>query len=105
MLDGEVVGVGANGRPLPFQVISSRTASSVDVAAGRVQTPLSLFVFDLLHVDGRDLLDEPLSVRAAGDGRGAAGRMLVPRLMADIGGIDRQRSSPMWSTGDSKGWW
>ncbi len=83
VLDGEVVGVGANGRPLPFQVISSRTASSVDVAAGRVQTPLSLFAFDLLHVDGRDLLDEPLSVRAAVMAEVLPDELLVPRVIAE----------------------
>ncbi len=61
VMDGEVVGLGPAGRPLSFQVIASRTGSSVDVAAGRLRTPLSLFVFDLLHIDGRDLLDEPLA--------------------------------------------
>ena len=52
--------------------------------------PLSLFCFDLLHVDGRDLLDEPLSERiavmAAGAARGAdrppAGRRHVDEVSA-----------------------
>ena len=83
VLDGEVVGLGAKGRPLPFQVISSRTASSVDVATGRVQTPLSLFVFDLLHVDGRDLLDEPLAVRTQVMAEVLPAEMLVPRSVAE----------------------
>ncbi len=81
VLDGEVVGTGDDGRPLPFQVIASRTGSSIDVAAGRARTPLALFVFDLLHIDGRDLLDEPLSVRASAMEVLPAG-MLVPRLAA-----------------------
>lgn len=76
VLDGEVVGIGQDGRPLPFQVIAARTGSSIDVAAGRERTPLSLFVFDLLHVDGRDLLDEPLSVRA-----GVMQDLLPPALL------------------------
>ena len=63
VLDGEVLSVGEDGRPLTFQVIASRTMTKLDVGAGRARTPLSLFCFDLLHVDGRDLLDEPLSVR------------------------------------------
>jgi len=83
VLDGEVVGLGPDGRPLSFQVIASRTGSSVDVPAGRVRTPLSLFVFDLLHLDGRDLLDEPLSVRQATMTRVLPPEMLVPRLVAD----------------------
>ncbi len=83
VLDGEVVGLGTDGRPLPFQVISSRTASSVDVTTARTQTPLALFVFDLLHVDGRDLLDEPLSVRMAVMPEVLPAGMLVPRTTAD----------------------
>ena len=83
VLDGEVVGLGAGGRPLPFQVIASRTASSVDVTTARTQTPLQLFVFDLLHVDGRDLLDDPLSVRAGVMTEVLPPAMLVPRITAD----------------------
>ena len=83
VLDGEVVGLGSDGRPLPFQVIASRTGSSIDVAAGREKTPLSLFVFDLLHVDGRDLLDEPLSVRAAVMREALPPELLVPRILAE----------------------
>ncbi len=83
VLDGEVVGLDARGRPLPFQVIASRTASSVDVSTARTQTPLQLFVFDLLHVDGRDLLDEPLSVRAEAMTAVLPAEMLVPRITAD----------------------
>ena len=82
VLDGEVVGLGPDGRPLPFQVIASRTGSSIDVVAGREKTPLSLFVFDLLHVDGRDLLDEPLSVRADVMQEILPPEMLVPRILA-----------------------
>ncbi len=86
VLDGEVVGLGPDGRPLPFQVIASRTGSSIDVDAGRERTPLSLFVFDLLHVDGRDLLDEPLSVRADVMREVLPPEMLVARILtADVG--------------------
>jgi len=83
ILDGEVVGLGPDDRPLAFQVIASRTGSSADVPAGRVRTPLSLFVFDLLHLDGRDLLDEPLSVRHETMTRVLPPEMLVPRLVAE----------------------
>lgn len=83
VLDGEVVGLGAGGRPLSFQVIASRTGTSVDITAGRLRTPLSLFVFDLLHVDGRDLLDEPLIERAAVMANVLPPGMLVPRVAAE----------------------
>lgn len=83
VLDGEVVGLGRDGRPLPFQVIASRTGSSLDVETARRQTPLSLFCFDLLHLDGRDLLDEPLSERIAVMATSLPPDLLVPRQVAE----------------------
>jgi DNA ligase-1 len=57
VLDGEALVVTADGRPVPFQETASRALS----AGGLGLTP---WWFDVLHLDGRDLLDEPLSVRA-----------------------------------------
>jgi ATP-dependent DNA ligase I len=63
VLDGEVLSLRGDGRPEAFQVVASRTMSSTD-AAGLAQTgPLQVFFFDLLHVDGQDLLDAPLTDR------------------------------------------
>ena len=59
VLDGEVLALRDDGRPEAFQVIASRTASSTDVAGVSARTPLRVFFFDLLHLDGRDLLDAP----------------------------------------------
>jgi DNA ligase-1 len=57
VLDGEVLGVGADERPEQFQDIMSRFASH-DGGGG-----LGVRFFDILHLDGRDLLDEPLLER------------------------------------------
>ena len=83
VVDGEVVGLDPAGRPLPFQVISSRTASSLDTDTARRTTPLSLFCFDLLHLDGTDLLDEPLSRRVEVMSRALPADLIVPRTVAD----------------------
>ncbi|MFI2706597.1 ATP-dependent DNA ligase, partial [Nocardioides sp. CER28] len=60
VLDGEAISIGDDGRPRPFQETASRTAtrsgSGVHVSA---------YFFDLLHLDGRDLLDAPLAERLA----------------------------------------
>jgi DNA ligase-1 len=56
VLDGEAIALREDGRPEPFQVTSSRIASG---APG-----LSAVLFDVLHLDGEDLLDAPLSRRA-----------------------------------------
>jgi DNA ligase-1 len=63
VLDGEVLSLRADGRPEAFQVVASRTMSSVDVAGPAQTGPLQVFFFDLLHVDGQDLLDVALAER------------------------------------------
>jgi ATP-dependent DNA ligase I len=63
VLDGEVLSLRSDGRPEAFQVVASRTMSGVDIAALAQTGPLQVFFFDLLHVDGQDLLDAPLTER------------------------------------------
>jgi DNA ligase 1 len=63
VLDGEAVALAADGRPRPFQITAARTASQGDVARLRAETPLTLFLFDLLHLDATDLIDAPAQER------------------------------------------
>lgn len=79
--DAEAIALRPDGRPHRFQV----TASRFGRAASRATQPLSVFVFDLLHVDGADLLDQPTSdrVRVLDDLVPAAHR--VDRLVTDDG--------------------
>ena len=63
--DAEAIALRPDGRPHRFQVTASRFGRSVDIAAARESQPLSVFVFDLLHVDGEDLLDWPTGERIA----------------------------------------
>ena len=69
VLDGEALALDQTGRPRPFQETASRTAQSGGVAV----TP---YFFDLLHLDGADLLDAP-GARPGGRPR-AAGARAVP---------------------------
>lgn len=63
VLDGEALTVGPDGRPRPFQETAARSATrDAEIAAA---TALRPFFFDLLHLDGRDLLDAPLVDRLA----------------------------------------
>ncbi len=82
VLDGEAIVLLDDGRPAPFQVTGARTASSADVAGLRERVPLTTFLFDLLHRDGVDLIDEPARVRhdALVD---LAPHLVVPRLLTD----------------------
>ena len=63
VLDGEAVALAPDGRPRPFQITAARTASQGDVDRLRAQTPLTLFLFDLLHLDAADLIDAPAQER------------------------------------------
>ena len=63
--DGEAIALRPDGRPHSFQVTASRFGRSVDIDTARSTTPLTPVIFDLLHVDGRDLIDEPLTARIA----------------------------------------
>ena len=59
VLDGETLALDDDGRPRAFQDTMSRFGSD----APDPGVLLSPFFFDLLHLDGRDLLDEPLRDR------------------------------------------
>jgi len=79
ILDGEAIMLGPDGRPRPFQETGSRAARGEATGGG-----LTLFAFDLLHLDGVDLIDEPAEVRFAELER-VAGSLTVPRVVtADV---------------------
>ncbi|MGH3584264.1 MAG: ATP-dependent DNA ligase, partial [Mycobacterium sp.] len=58
--DAEAIALRPDGRPHRFQVTASRFGSSTPG-----EQPLSVFFFDLLHHDGTDLLDLPITERLA----------------------------------------
>ena len=78
VLDGEVLALRGDGSPEAFQVVASQTMS----AAGTAAAPLQVFFFDVLHVDGRDLLDRPLSERSAVLEEVVPAAQRVPRRVA-----------------------
>jgi DNA ligase-1 len=93
VLDGEVVLLDAAGLPRPFQETSSRAATSATAPAAATSATapaaagggaagggagagrLTPYFFDLLHLDGRDLIDEPAQTRW---------RLLAEALPADL---------------------
>ncbi|WP_231116280.1 ATP-dependent DNA ligase [Motilibacter rhizosphaerae] len=62
VLDGEAVALRDDGRPHAFQDTASRTGTRTPGGGDRALTPV---FFDLLHLDGRDLLGVPLEERRA----------------------------------------
>jgi ATP-dependent DNA ligase I len=65
VLDGEVIALAPDGRPHPFQVTASRVGTRAGGAQVRRAVPLTPVLFDLLHLDGEDLLDLPGADRQA----------------------------------------
>ncbi len=81
VLDGEAIALGPDGRARPFQVTASRAGTQgVPGRLGR-DTPLTPFFFDLLHADGRDLLDEPAAGRQDLLAALLPAELRVPRLV------------------------
>ncbi|MGC4111771.1 MAG: ATP-dependent DNA ligase [Nocardioides sp.] len=76
VLDGEAIALDETGRPRPFQETASRTAMGAGVAV----TP---YFFDVLHLDGRDLLDVPGGERLEVLDRLVPEAHRVPRLVTD----------------------
>jgi DNA ligase-1 len=74
VLDGEALALDDAGRPRPFQETASRTAMTDGVRI----TP---YFFDVLHLDGRDLLDAPAAARAEALDRLVPRDHRVPRLV------------------------
>jgi DNA ligase-1 len=65
VLDGEVIALRPDGRPHPFQVTASRVGSRLEVERLAASLPLTAFLFDLLHLDGQDLIDRTGAERHA----------------------------------------
>ncbi|MCC2030801.1 ATP-dependent DNA ligase [Microbacterium allomyrinae] len=58
ILDGETLSLDEDGGPRPFQDTMARFGTD-----GAAATLLRPWFFDILHLDGRDLIDEPLATR------------------------------------------
>lgn len=78
ILDGETLALGEDGAPRPFQETMSRFGA--DEARTTLLHP---WFFDVLHLDGRDLLDEPLAERLRVLEDIAPGHRIPGRITAD----------------------
>ena len=83
LLDGEVIALRPDGSPHPFQITMRRFGRKLDVDRLRQELPLTPFFFDVLHVDGRDLLDRPAGERFAALEEAVGGLAVPRRVTAD----------------------
>ncbi|MGI8576216.1 MAG: ATP-dependent DNA ligase [Egibacteraceae bacterium] len=79
ILDGEMLVLGSDGKPLAFQDTMGRIGRDERSASEPTLTP---FFFDCLHLDGVDLLDEPLTVRTEALTRAVPDNLRVPGVLA-----------------------
>jgi DNA ligase-1 len=63
ILDGEVIALTANGRPLSFQDTMRRFGRRLDVDTLRAELPLTPYFFDVLLHENEETLDRPLADR------------------------------------------
>ncbi|MDJ0924123.1 MAG: ATP-dependent DNA ligase [Acidimicrobiia bacterium] len=76
VLDGEALGVRQDGRPMMFQATMSRFGSEEERTVA-----LTPFFFDVLHLDGDDVLDLPASDRLVILDRIVPPALRVPRIV------------------------
>ncbi len=89
VFDGELIALRPDGRPYAFQDTAARAASQsgtgedggAGAGAGDPSVPLSAFLFDVLHLDGADLIDLPDVQRRDALAAVVPPEMLMPRLV------------------------
>lgn len=63
ILDGEVVAIGEDGRPRPFQEILKRFRRKYNVQDKVRHIPLTLNLFDIMYLNDKSLIELPLQER------------------------------------------
>jgi len=81
IVEGEAIALRADGTPHPFQTTMTRFGRRLEVERTRLAVPLTLFLFDLLYLDGAPLIDEPLARRTEALAHAVPAALLVPRLV------------------------
>jgi DNA ligase-1 len=81
VLEGEVIAVGTEGSPLPFQVLMRRLGRVREVRRTAEEVPVRLYLFDILYKDGGLLVDLPY--RERWEALEGTGLPLVPRIVTD----------------------
>jgi len=63
ILEGEVIAVGQDGSPLPFQHLMRRFRRVTEVEAMANEIPVRLYLFDAIYLDGESLISLPYTKR------------------------------------------
>ena len=83
IMEGEVIALGRNGNPLPFQHLMRRFRRVYSIERMAENIPVELFLFDLIYVDGESLLDMPYLERRRRLKEAAGGISLTKQLITN----------------------
>jgi len=86
ILDGEVVAIGVDGKPMAFQQLLRRFRRKYGVEGMQDEIPLNLNIFDVMYIDGKSLIDLPLRERIkflAGVIRDGGGLLLAEETITE----------------------
>ena len=78
VVEGEVIAVGDEQRPLPFQEVLRRFRRVHDVSAAMQEVPVKLYLFDLIYYQGQSMIDVPYRQRWE-----QLARICPPHLLAE----------------------
>jgi DNA ligase-1 len=81
ILDGEALALKPDGTPYPFQETMARFGSRLEVETKRAARPLSVFFFDCLLADGKDLTGARAQERFGALARVLPEQLIIPRLV------------------------
>ena len=94
IMEGEVIAIDQEGRPLPFQHLMRRFRRVRNIEETARQIPVQLHLFDILYLDGRNLVDLPYherwSVLEHTKGEMQAARRVVPGDLSEAEAFAQQ---------------
>jgi len=83
ILEGEVIAVGVDSHPLPFQHLMRRFRRVHEIDRMIEQIPVKLYLFDMLYADGESLIDQPYVERRERLTEIAGGIPLASQIVTD----------------------
>jgi DNA ligase-1 len=83
ILEGEVIVLGPEGQPVPFQDVMRRWLRQLDTGSAAAARPASVFLFDCLLEEGGVTLDAPYRERWAALERARGALPALPRLVVE----------------------
>jgi DNA ligase-1 len=83
IMEGEVIALGRDGSPLPFQHLMRRFRRVYSIERMTEDIPVELHLFDLIYLDGESLIETPYLERRRRLMEAAGGIPLTRQIMTD----------------------